>query len=109
MRPVLFPPCLTLLRIGSAAAVGIIVEVHRDPAIGPHVSSCSGTLIAPDLFLTARHCLNDPSGEDLRSASVTFDYATDCDRSRPPGHVTRFFKVIEEVASGGPPPAFSRR
>ena len=53
--------------------------MHRDPAIGSHVSSCSGTLIAPDLFLTARHCLNDPSGEDVRSASVTFDYATDCD------------------------------
>jgi hypothetical protein len=86
-----------------AAATGIIVEVHRDPATGSHVSSCSGTLIAPDLFLTARHCLNDPSGEDLRSASVTFDYATSCDRSRPPGHVTRFFKVIEEAASGGPP------
>ncbi|MCU0601198.1 MAG: VWA domain-containing protein [Desulfobacterales bacterium] len=86
-----------------AAATGIIVEVHRDPSTGSHVSSCSGTLIAPDLFLTARHCLNDPSGEDLRSASVTFDYATNCDGSRPPGHVTRFFKVIAETASGGPP------
>jgi hypothetical protein len=85
-----------------AAATGIIVEVHRDPATGAHVSSCSGTLIAPDLFLTARHCLNEPGGEDLRSASVTFDYATSCDGSTPPGHSTRFFKVLEEVASGGP-------
>ena len=81
-----------------AAAVGIIVEVHAG-----HVSSCSGTLIAADLFLTARHCLTDPTREDLRSASVTFDYATACDKSKPPGHVTRFFKVIEEVASGSPP------
>ena len=40
------------------------------------VSSCTGTLIAADLFLTARHCLTDPPGEDVRSASVTFDYAT---------------------------------
>lgn len=87
----------------AAAAVGIIVEVHRDPVHGDHVSSCSGTLIAADLFLTARHCLNDQSGEDLRSASVTFDYATDADGNRPPGHATRFFKVIAEVASGGPP------
>jgi len=86
-----------------AAATGIIVEVHRDPITGNHVTSCSGTLIAADLFLTARHCLNDPSGEDVRSASVTFDYATDCGGNRPPGHVTRFFKVIAEVASGGPP------
>lgn len=81
-----------------AAAVGIIVEIHEG-----HVSSCSGTLIAADLFLTARHCLKDPSGEDLRSASVTFDYATACDGSRPPGHTTRFFKVIGEVAFGSPP------
>lgn len=81
-----------------AAAVGIIVEVHDG-----HVSSCSGTLIAADLFLTARHCLTDPSGEDLRSASVTFDYATACDGSRPAGHVTRFFKVLEEVAAGRSP------
>lgn len=88
-----------------AAAVGIIVEVHNDTSslIPRFVSSCSGTLIAPDLFLTARHCLNEPSGEDLRSASVSFDYFTDCDGSRPAGHVTRFFKVIAEVASGGPP------
>lgn len=85
-----------------AAATGIIVEIDRHP-LGDHVSSCSGTLIAADLFLTARHCLTDPSHEDLRSASVTFDYATACNGSRPSGHVTRFFKVLEEVASGSPP------
>lgn len=81
-----------------ALATGIIVEVHDN-----HVSSCSGTLIAPDLFLTARHCLTDPSGEDLRSASVTFDYATNCDGTRPAGHAARFSKVLAEVASGSPP------
>jgi hypothetical protein len=86
----------------GAAAVGIIVEVHAG-----HVSSCTGTLIAADLFLTARHCLTDPTGEDVRSASVTFDYATACNGSRPPGHVTRFFKVIEEVASGSPATGFN--
>lgn len=81
-----------------AAATGIIVEVDPD-----RVSSCSGTLIGADLFLTARHCLTDPGGEDLRSASVTFDYATACDGTRLAGHVTRFFKVLEEVATGAPP------
>jgi hypothetical protein len=80
------------------AATGIIVEVDGD-----HVSSCSGTLIGADLFLTARHCLTDPSHADMLSSSVTFDYATACDGSRPAGHVTRFFKVIEEVAWGSPP------
>ena len=85
-----------------AAATGIIVEVHHDGATGS-VSSCSGTLIGADLFLTARHCLTDPTGEDVRSASVTFDYAPNCDGTRPAGHVTRFFKVLGEVASGSPP------
>ncbi|GAA5073792.1 trypsin-like peptidase domain-containing protein [Lysobacter panacisoli] len=83
------------------AATGIIVEGHDfTPGGGGHVSSCSGTLIAGDLFLTARHCITDPSGRDVRSASVTFDYETACDGSRPAGHNPRFFKVVEEVASG---------
>ncbi|MGV9613522.1 VWA domain-containing protein [Nocardia xishanensis] len=80
------------------AATGIIVEIHEG-----HVSSCTGTLIGADLFLTARHCLTDPAREDLRSASVTFDYHYNCDGSRPDGHVTRFFKVLADVASGSPP------
>lgn len=79
------------------SAAGIIFMAHNG-----HVSSCSGTLIAGDLFLTARHCLTDPAGEDVRSASVTFDYMPNCDGTRPPGHAPRFFKVVEEVASGGP-------
>ncbi len=79
-------------------ASGIIFLVHAG-----HVSSCSGTLIVGDLFLTSRHCLTDASGEDVRSASVTFDYAPNCDGSRPGGHAPRFFKVIEEVASGTAP------
>ena len=62
------------------ASAGIIVEVDST-----EVSSCSGTLIGPDLFLTARHCLTDPSGEDVRSASVTFDYAAACDGTSLPG------------------------
>lgn len=87
------------------AATGIIVEAHDFGANGHggHVSSCSGTLIGGDLFLTARHCLVDPDGRDVRSASVTFDYDTACDGSRPSGHATKFFKVVEEVASGSAP------
>lgn len=92
------PPIPDPVKNRVAAAVGIIVEAHDGS-----VSSCSGTLIGADIFLTARHCLVDPSGEDVRSASVTFDYAPACDGSRPPGHVTRFFKVIGEVVSGSPP------
>lgn len=92
------PPIPDSVHARVMAATGIIVEVDGD-----HVSSCSGTLIGADLFLTARHCLTDPDHADLLSSSVTFDYATACDGSRPAGHVTRFFKVIEEVAWGSPP------
>jgi len=80
-----------------AAATGIIVMYH-----GGHVSSCTGTLIAADLFLTSRHCLSDPGGLEVRSGSVTFDYATTCGGGRPSGHATRFFKVLDEAVAGGP-------
>lgn len=89
------PTIPAAVRERVAAATGIIVEVHDG-----HVSSCSGTLIGADLFLTARHCLTDPSGEDVRSASVCFNYATNCDGTRPVGHAARFFKVTEEVVAG---------
>lgn len=88
----------TAVKDRVTAATGIIVEVHEG-----HVSSCSGTLIGADLFLTARHCLTDPSHEDVRSASVTFDFATDCDRTRPAGYNAHFFKVLGEVVSGSAP------
>jgi hypothetical protein len=94
------PTIPTAVKDRVKAATGIIVEVDLDPG---SVSSCSGTLIGADLFLTARHCLIDPAGEDVRSSSVTFDYATNCDGTRPAGHVTRFFKVLGEVVSGSPP------
>lgn len=80
------------------AASGIVFLVHDG-----HVSSCSGTLIGSDLFLTARHCFTDPNAHDVASASVTLDYATQCDGSRPPGHAPRFHKVTEVAFSARPP------
>src|SRR5258705_171060 len=62
------PPITDAVHQRVAAATGIIVEVDND-----HVSSCSGTLVGADLFLTARHCLTDPSHADLLSSSGTFD------------------------------------
>lgn len=87
----------TSIKDRVAAATGII---FAKSIAGNKVSSCTGTLIASDLFLTARHCLKDPSGEDVKSASVTFDYACECSGSRPAGHAPEFFKVLEEVAAG---------
>jgi V8-like Glu-specific endopeptidase len=39
------------------------------------VSSCSATLIGPDLILTAGHCVS--SGMAVASGSFTLDYQTD--------------------------------
>jgi hypothetical protein len=93
----------------GVAATGIIVMtetvVPQHPA-GPEMtelSSCTGTLIGPDLFLTARHCASDADGADLLSASVTFDFQTDINGNRPAGYAPRWFKVISTVAAGAVP------
>ena len=92
---------------GAVAATGIIAMTELlTPAGQPSVtflSSCSGTLIGPDLFLTARHCATDTDHADVRSASVCFDFDTDPNRLRPAGYAPRWYKVIGEVASGAPP------
>ena len=67
------------------------------------MSSCTGTLIGPDLFLTARHCATNADGADLLSASVTFDFQTDVNGNRPAGYAPRWFKVIGTVAAGAIP------
>jgi len=79
----------------GVAATGIIVMtetvIPQHPP-GPQMtelSSCTGTLIGPDLFLTARHCATDSDGADLLSASVTFDFQTDINGNRPVGSDTR--------------------
>jgi Trypsin-like peptidase domain/von Willebrand factor type A domain len=86
------------------AATGIIVGTERLHLASGEVrciSSCSGVLIGPDLFLTARHC--SAGGEDNDSASVCFSYQTDASGTRPPGYDPHWYKVIGEVAAGGPP------
>lgn len=78
--------------IETARAVCMIVALHRHDG-QRLISTCSGTLIDTNLVLTALHCLNDPSGEDIRSASVTFGYQTMCAGSRPNGYSPMFHKV----------------
>jgi hypothetical protein len=83
-----------------SSAVGLMVVMHYDAS--PYLSSCTGTLVGPDLFLTSRHCLTDRNGRDVRSASVTFEYATQCNGRKRAFHTGRFFKVLKEVAAGAP-------
>ena len=83
----------------TARAVCMIVSLHRHGA-ERLLSTCSGTLIDTNLVLTALHCLNDPTGEDLRSASVTFGYQTTCPGGRPSGYAPAFHKVRGRRAVG---------
>jgi hypothetical protein len=59
----------------------------------PDLSSCTGTLIGPDLVLCAGHCVSDPNDLNGASGSVTFDFQTDCDANRPMGYAPKFYKV----------------
>lgn len=84
-----------------ADAVCCIFIVHRHGTeLVP--SSCTGTLIAPDLILTAHHCFVEPDGVDVKSASVTFDYETDELGARPDRYSPFFHKVVEVVGRSTP-------
>ncbi len=73
-------------------SVGMITHVEHDTTLGDYLSTCSVTLIGPDLVITAGHCMSNPI-EDARSSSVTFDYQVNCDSTRPAGYNARFYKV----------------
>lgn len=75
------------IRAQVARSVGMIVTIH-----GNNVSSCSVTLVDADKVFTAGHC-HTPA--EALTASVTFDYQTDCTGNRPPGYNARFHKVRE--------------
>jgi len=76
-----------------ARSVGMMLSVEGDK----EVSTCSVTLIAPDLVITAGHCWINPA-VDWQSTSVTFDYQVDCNGTKPKDYHGRFHKVIELVA-----------
>jgi hypothetical protein len=84
------------IRLNVARSVCMIVSVH-----GNTVSTCSGTLVGPDVVITAAHCLEHPADE-IPTSSVTFDYQTDAAGSRPAGYNPRFFKVKQLIKMGNP-------
>jgi hypothetical protein len=85
------------IRNTVAPAVGMIMHVDANKVAGFLLSTCSVTLVSPDTIVTAGHCMTDPI-EDARSASVIFNYATNCAGNRPGGYNGRFFKVKEVIA-----------
>jgi trypsin-like peptidase/VWA domain-containing protein len=89
------------VREETARAVGMIVSVHHHPESHERrVSTCSGTLIDTNVFLTALHCLTDPGEEEVQSGSVTFDYETTCAGGRPAGYSPTFHKVRRKIQTG---------
>ena len=95
----------------TARSIGMIVHAHGD-----HLSTCSGALMTPDpalgtadLVLTAGHCIPDPTGVEVDSASFTFDFQTNADGTRPTGYNPKFYKVQRVVQAGVPRPPTDTR
>lgn len=81
----------TDVRAQVARSVGMIISVERSDITGIlQLSTCSVTLVDSDKVLTAGHCHRP---EEAVNSSVTFDYQTQCDGSRPSGYNPRFYKV----------------
>ena len=82
------------IRKTVARSVGMFIGGH-----GGHISTCSVTLIGPDMVITAGHCIED-AVEAVKSMSVTFDYQTECNGAKPAGYNPIFHKVIRTVEHG---------
>lgn len=82
------------VRANVARSVCLFIhsEINEDTG-QPDLSSCTGTLIGPDLVLCAGHCVSDANDLNGRSGSVTFDFQTNCDRTRPSSYSPKFYKV----------------
>lgn len=88
------------VRATVAQSVCIFVHVEIDEENGQtDLSSCTGTLIAPDMVLCAGHCVSDPNNLNAVSGSVCFDFKTNCDATRPAGYNPRFYKVNKVIRS----------
>jgi len=79
------------VRARVARSAGMILSVERSEFTGlMELSSCSVTLVDADKVLTAGHC---HTPEEALNSSITFDYQTECNGSRPAGYNPRFYKV----------------
>jgi hypothetical protein len=85
----------------TAKKACIIIMVTPN-SFGPGwiANACSGALIDDDLILTAAHCYPSADSVNVASASVTFDFQTDCTGNRPGGYEPHFYKVTRLVRTG---------
>jgi V8-like Glu-specific endopeptidase len=85
-------------RANVARSVCLFVHAEINETTGQQdLSSCTGTLIAPDLVLCAGHCVSDANDLNGLSGSVTFDFQTNCDGTRPSGYGPKFYKVNKTI------------
>jgi len=80
------------IRRDIAASVGMIMHVDGD-----HLSTCTVTLVAPDMVITAGHCMTNLI-EDARTGSVFFGYQTEANGDRLPNYEPIVVKCTEVVA-----------
>jgi len=77
----------------TARSVGMLIDAHAGD-----ISTCSATLIGPDLILTAGHCADSLLA--IESGSFTLDFQTDASGNRPAGYNPKFHKMKRLVKSG---------
>jgi len=82
--------------IGKSVCLFVHVEIDEGNN-QTDLSSCTGTLIASDLVLCAGHCCSDPNNLNIASGSVTFDFQTNCDKTRPGSYNPIFYKVNKAI------------
>jgi hypothetical protein len=84
------------IRASVGRSVGMILSVEASDFTGLlQLSTCSVTLIDVDKVITAGHC-HTPA--EALNSSVTFDYLTNCDDTRPAGYNPKFIKVKAVLA-----------
>jgi hypothetical protein len=71
----------------TARRVGMYITAHD----GDMLSTCTATLIDADLVISAGHCVL--SEEEARSGSITFDFQTNADGTKPNPYAPKFHKL----------------
>jgi secreted trypsin-like serine protease len=81
--------------------VGALLADYDDASPGPDVL-CTGTLIAPTVFLTAGHCTDFLASEGISDVWVTFAPAYDEDSAAPGGLIHGSYVTHPDYGYSGP-------